>query len=128
MNSNRADFLRVLGDLRGGLVATDAGQKLEEIIKAIRTSGTKGELTIKLTLKPVGSQNKEIHVSAQVTHKKPNNPDIEERTTFFADDRGQLHRDDPAQNKLPLGPSGVANGGSPAENGEDEDRRYGTYG
>lgn len=126
--SNRADFLRVLGDLRGGLVATDAGQKLEEIIKAIRTSGTKGELTIKLTLKPVGSQNKEIHVSAQVTHKKPNNPDIEERTTFFADDRGQLHRDDPAQNKLPLGPRGVANGGSPAENGEDEDRRYGTDG
>ena len=126
MNSNRADFLRVLGDLRGGLVATDAGQKLEEIIKAIRTSGTKGELTIKLTLKPVGSQNKEIHVSAQVTHKKPNNPDIEERTTFFADDRGQLHRDDPAQQKLPMGPRAL--GASPAENGEDEDRRYGTDG
>ena len=122
--SNRADFLRVLGDLRGGLVATDAGQKMEEVINAIRSAGTGGEVTIKLKFKPVGSQNKEIHVSAQVTHKKPNNPDIEERTTFFADDKGQLHRDDPAQSKLPLGPRAL--GASPAENGEDEQARYAT--
>ncbi|HEY3434288.1 MAG TPA: hypothetical protein VGK41_01410 [Solirubrobacterales bacterium] len=119
--SSSQDFPRVISELRGGLVAVDLAQKMEELVTAIQASGKKGTLNLTLTLNPVGSGNREIHVSAKVAVKAPAAPDLEERSIFFAQ-RGQLLRHDPNQPDLYRGPVGVANGASPAEN----DRRTGT--
>ena len=126
--SKSNDFLRVLGELRGGLVVLDIAQKQEEVIKAIQDAGKNGEITIKLKYAPVGSGNREVHVSAAVTAKKPADPGLEERSVFFAE-HGQLHRHDPRQGDMYRGPTAVrADGSSPAEQGFDEAQRYGNAG
>ena len=118
------DLTRVLTELRGGLVALNAAQQMEEVIRAVQESGKTGTVTLTLTFKPVGSGNREIHVSAKVAAKAPANPDLEERSIFFADESGQLHRNDPRQGQLYNGPQAVADGSSPAEQRE---HRSGTY-
>lgn len=118
--SKSQEFIRVLNELRGGLVALDIAQKQEEVINAIQNAGKKGSITITLTYEPVGASNKEIHLSAKVTSKKPADPGLEERSIFYAQ-HGQLHRHDPDQRDLYRGPVGVADGSSPAEQ-----RRTGT--
>ena len=125
--SKSNDFLRILGELRGGLVALDIAQKQEEVIKAIQDAGKSGELTIKLKYAPVGSGNREVHVTASIGVKKPASPDLEERSIFFAE-HGQLHRHDPRQGQLYGGPKAVADGSSPAEQGFNEESRYGSTG
>jgi len=104
------EILRVLGELRGGLVAIDASQKLEDIVRACQASGKKGTLTIALTIQPVGSGNVEMNVTAKLTAKAPAAPDLEERSIFFAQN-GQLVRHDPRQGDLYRGPQEVSSGG-----------------
>lgn len=95
MSSNqRGEFARVFNDLRGGLVAIQTAKDLERLIEACQETGGKGKLTITLDLAPKGKQNREIHISAKVTAKAPANPDLEERSVFYAQ-RGQLTRTDP---------------------------------
>lgn len=123
--SKSNDFPRVISELRGGLVALNASQQLEEVINAVQASGKAGKLTLELTLKPVGLGNREMHVSATVKAKAPANPDLEERSIFFAEN-GQLLRHDPRQTQLYGGPQvvGRADGSSPAEQRE---HRTGTH-
>lgn len=110
------DFLRVLGEQRGGLVALNIAQQQEEVIKAIQAAGKKGSMTITISYEPVGSGGKEVHVTTKVTTKKPADPNIEERSIFYAQ-HGQLHRDDPDARPMYGGPQAVgkADGSSPAE-------------
>jgi len=111
------DFLRVLGEQRGGLVALNIAQKQEEVIEAIQAAGKKGSLTITINYEPVGSGGKEVHVTTKVAIKKPADPNIEERSIFYAK-HGQLHRDDPDARPHYGGPqrdTGRADGSSPAE-------------
>ena len=116
--SKREEFLRVLGEMRGGLVALDIAQKQEELIHAIQTAGKKGSITITLTYQPVGASNKEIHVTSKVTSKAPADPGLEERSIFYAA-HGQLHRNDPNQPDMYGGPrrADSADGSSPGEQG-----------
>lgn len=125
--SNNKELVRVISELRGGLVAIDASQQLEKLVQACQASGKKGTISLTLTIQPVGSNvagAQEVHVSAKIATKAPAAPDLEERSIFFAQG-GQLHRHDPRQSDMYRGPQGVANGGSPSENG---DHRTGTEG
>lgn len=104
--STQKDLIRVLGELRGGLVATDASQQLEELVRRCQAAGKKGTLTLALTVQPVGSNvagAQEMHVSAKITTKAPASPDLEERSIFFAQN-GQLLRNDPRQPDMYGGP------------------------
>ncbi len=96
------EIIRVLGDLRGGLVATDASQQLERLVQAVMEAGKKGTISIQLTLDPHGKDNREIHVTAKVTSKVPQAPGLNERSIFFGQ-RGQLLRHDPGEQGDMLG-------------------------
>ena len=126
MSANK-EIVRVLGELRGGLVAIDASQKLEDVVRACQASGKKGTITITLTVQPVGSGNVEMNVSAKVAAKAPADPNIEERSIFFAQN-GQLVRHDPRQGQLYGGPKLAADGSSPGEQGFDEGARFASNG
>lgn len=112
-------FTQVLAELRGGLVQIELTKELAEVVEAVQESGRPGSLSVKLTLRPKGKANREIHVAATYSSKRPPAPDTEEPSIFFAD-RGALVRDDPMQRELlPRGPRAVdhgkADGSSPAE-------------
>lgn len=125
MSSNqRGEFSRVLNDLRGGLVAIQLSKELERLIESCQENGGKGKLTLTLDLTPKGKQNREIHVVAKVAVKAPTNPDLEERSIFYAQ-RGQLTRNDPDQHTIP-GLRGVDNSDPHAADNDDE-RRTGTH-
>lgn len=111
-------FTQILNELRGGLVQSELTRDLRELIEAIQESGRGGSLTLTLKFKPHGARNREVHVTAAHTIKKPPKPDMDGASIFFAQ-RGNLLRDDPEQGDFFRGPRGVrderADGSSPAE-------------
>ena len=46
------DLLQVLLDRRSGQVAADCNNKFNEVLKAVLDTGGKGELTLKLLMRP----------------------------------------------------------------------------
>lgn len=105
----------VLRELRGGLVVLKASEELSQVIKACAYSGKSGEMTIKLKIEPAGADNKEMHVTAKVSSKRPADPGLEDRSIFF-NNNGDLVRDLPQQKNLLSGvEAGNADGGSPAD-------------
>ncbi len=93
------DLLQVLLDMRNGQVASDVSQKFNEVLKAVIDTGGKGELTIKLFVKPskmgMGGAVIEVETAHECKLKKP---ELEiGRSFFFVTATGDLTRDDPAQ-------------------------------
>lgn len=109
MSQSSNEVGRILGELRGGLVALDASRQLERVITAVQSSGKKGSITIRLDISPVGSENAEMHVTAKVTNTTPAEPGLQERSIFYAQ-RGQLHRNDPNTRQPYGGPVAVDSG------------------
>lgn len=93
------DLLAVMMDMRSGAVAADCNSKFNEVLKAVLDTGGKGELTIKLTVKPskmgMGGAVIEVETAHECKLKKPEF-DVG-RSFFFVTKDGQLTRDDPAQ-------------------------------
>lgn len=86
-------------DMRSGAVASDCNAKFNEVLKAVLDTGGKGELTIKLTVKPskmgMGGAVIEVETAHECKVKKPEF-DVG-RSFFFVTRQGELTRDDPAQ-------------------------------
>lgn len=96
------DLLKVLLDMRSGQVAADANSKFNEVLKAVLETGGKGELTIKLFVKPskmgLGGAVLEVETNHECKLKKP---ELEiGRSFFFVTAEGELTRDDPAQSAM----------------------------
>lgn len=93
------DLLQVMLDMRGGLVAADCNVKFNEVLKAVLDTGGKGELTIKLTVKPsrmaMGGAVVEVETAHECKLKKPEL--AVGSSVFFVTKDGTLTRDDPAQ-------------------------------
>ena len=101
-NQENNDVLRTLLDMRNGLVAADVNQKWNEVVTAVLETGGKGELTIKLMIRPsrlgMGGTVLEVQTEHDVKMKKP---ELEIGSqTFFIDKQGRLTRDDPAQTDM----------------------------
>jgi len=93
------DLLAVMMDMRNGQVAADCNRKFNEMLKAVMDTGAKGELTIKLFVKPskmgMGGAVIEVETAHECRMKKP---ELEVgRSFFFVTKDGDLSRDDPAQ-------------------------------
>lgn len=97
-----ADFVQLLMDMRNGKVAADIGQKFQEVLDAVLSTGGKGKLTIEIDIAPekmeMGGLVAEIQTSHSCKLKKPEK-DIG-RSIFFVTKSGDLTRDDPDQMAL----------------------------
>lgn len=96
------DLLQVMLDMRGGQVAADCNQKFNDVLKAVLETGGKGELLIKLMVKPskmgMGGAVIEVETAHECKLKKP---ELEVgRSFFFVTKAGDLTREDPAQTAM----------------------------
>jgi hypothetical protein len=96
------DLLQVLLDMRSGAVAADCNEKFNEVLSAVLETGGKGELNLKLMLKPsklgMGGAVLEVETSHELKTKKP---ELEiGKAFFFVTKDGTLTRDDPAQTAM----------------------------
>jgi hypothetical protein len=88
----------VLRDIRKGRAVEIASLKLAEVVQAVDATGNKGEVIIKLTVKPEKGGGSQKIIDCKVTAKLPLE-DIPE-AIFFSDRDGDLHRSDPDQRTM----------------------------
>lgn len=93
------DLLQILLDMRSGQVAADCNAKFGEVLKAVLDTGGKGELTIKLFIKPSKMGMGGAVIEVETEHEcKTKKPELQVgRSVFFVTAKGDLTRDDPNQ-------------------------------
>lgn len=92
-------FADVLRDIRNGQVADQAATAMQELVAAVREHGRKGTFTLQIVVEPMKGNEDALAVSGDVTLKAPKA--APKAAIFFADDAGNLLRDDPKQIALP---------------------------
>ena len=96
------DLLSILLEMRSGAVAADISSKFDEVLKAVLDTGGKGELNIKLLVKPskmgMGGAVIEVETEHECKVKKPEL--AIGRSVFFVTKEGRLTREDPAQTAM----------------------------
>lgn len=95
----QTDLLQFLLDMRNGQVAANCNEKFNELIQAVLETGGKGELTIKIFVKPSKMGMGGAVIEVETAHEcKAKKPELEiGRSFFFVTKDGTLTRDDPAQ-------------------------------
>lgn len=89
------DFTVTVADLDDGEVLAQLTTELCDLIKAVTKTNKVGTLTLRLKVKPDG---RKVEVTADVSSKQPR--PATGTSLFFADDDGNLHREDPKQPAL----------------------------
>lgn len=93
-----ADFLI---DQRGGLLHAELTDALNEVVAAVNEHGKKGEVILKITVKPATKNTHgAVAVADDVVVKKPIGDRAE--ALFFVDRHSNLTRENPLQPRLPL--------------------------
>lgn len=97
----KADFVNTLMEMRRGSVAIECSKRFNELMSAILEYGEKGELTLKLSVKPtkfVGTTVAEVEIDTDIKIKKPE--EQPGRAAFFVSKDGRLSREDPRQTAM----------------------------
>lgn len=87
------NFLEFMQTFRRGELIHEANDQLEELIKAVKDTGGKGEISIKLPFKI--NEAGQIECNPVVSMKRPRRP--MGTGIYFATEDGQLSRRDPDQ-------------------------------
>lgn len=87
------NIIEVINAQRKGRCLIEAQEQLQELVKACSDTGKKGKLTI--TLEIIPAETGTVVLRDDITTKLPK-PE-RSSTSFFADEQGSLHRDDPKQ-------------------------------
>lgn len=93
-------FVHTLELMRGGSAAVELSEKLDELLTACGATGRVGELKIVIKCKPNGAGSGQFTFIDAVTVKAPEHD--RPATLLFADEHGNLQREDPRQQKMPL--------------------------
>lgn len=91
-------FDETLKDIEFGHLSRELAEIQQEVVKAVSETNKAGEITIKLTFKPEGSG--QLTIKADVKKKIPQLP--RGTSLFFMTPEGNIQREDPRQQKLPL--------------------------
>jgi hypothetical protein len=93
-------FSQFMIEQRRGALHAELSDVLREVVAAVQDHGKAGSLTLTIDVKPGAKGTRTLVVSDSIKTKIPQG----ERPSalFFADDAGNLHRDDPTQPELPL--------------------------
>lgn len=85
-----------LSNLDAGQVLTDAGKALSDLSAIVRKREAKGTLTLKITVKPFKGDALVFIPDVKITEPKPEPA----QSVFYADDAGNLSRNDPRQREF----------------------------
>lgn len=97
------DFAAVVLEIGGGRLHARLSDQLAEITAAVKETGKKGLLTVKIEVKPLAkADHGTLVVTGSSTAKAPEGDDDSPTSVFFADDSGNLSRNDPRQPQLPF--------------------------
>lgn len=92
-------FLAMMQNHRRGESLSDLAAALREVTEAVRHTGKPGSVTLKVKIRPAAKGGAMV-VEDEVKTTLPKS-EIE-GSIFFADDQGNLLREDPNQRTLPL--------------------------
>ncbi len=93
-------ILQTISSLHAGLLADEANDKLQDLVKAVDTTGKAGTLTITLSVRKATAGA--LAVKGKVAAKLPAEPDLE--ALLFPTPEGNLLTEDPRQQKLDIRP------------------------
>ncbi len=93
-------FAEWLHEQRKGGCHAELSDALNEVNRAVRETGRAGKLTLTISIKPAGKDGRNVLVSDEVKVTKPRFES--EEALFFMDKNGNLSRDNPDQQRLPL--------------------------
>lgn len=98
----RTDLLQILLDMRNGQVAADCNDKFNKVLAAVLETGGKGELTIKLFVRPSKMGMGGAVIEVETEHEcKAKVPELAVgRSLFFVTKDGRLTRNDPDQETM----------------------------
>ena len=92
----KTDFREVLKHVRDGRLLFECGEAMEELVQAVKRTGSGGEFQLKLTVKPAAKgDGSKVLVSGRPKVKVPE-PEVLP-SMFYATDEGLLCRDNPNQ-------------------------------
>lgn len=103
-------FLNLLQNHRRGEVLSDLADAVREVTEAVRATGKGGKISFTLKIRQAAKSGAMV-VEDEVKTTLPKSE--AEGSIFFADDAGNLLREDPNQRQLPL--RTVAGGQEPEE-------------
>ena len=87
-------FNAILADHNGGRTEFEASQRLQDLVQAIRDTGSAGILTLKMTLTPVKGDASKVISVIEITTKEPREA---ASAFFFTTEEGRLQKRDPRQ-------------------------------
>lgn len=91
-------FAAVLRELAHGNVHEEASEKLHALVDAVAEHGTKGTLTLTLTVAPIAKGDVSVLTVGATVASKP--PVASQTSAFFVDRAGNLSRRDPKQPEI----------------------------
>lgn len=86
-------FADILHDLGKGQVADEASVLLTDLVQAVITYGKQGSFTLSIKIAPIKGSTGQVTVSATAKASPPEADPV--AAVFFADDSGNLSRNDP---------------------------------
>lgn len=91
-------FDETLKDIEYGHLSRELAEVQQEIVKAVSETNKAGSITLTLSFKPEG--NGQLTIKADIKKKIPQLP--RGTSLFFMTPEGNIQREDPRQQKLPL--------------------------
>lgn len=92
-------YVATINQLRYGAAAEELSEKLAECVDRASSTGKTAELTLVIKIKPQGASG-QYFLTDEIKQKLPILP--KEQSIFFGTPEGNLTREDPRQQKLPL--------------------------
>lgn len=89
-----------MSQVRGGFAVHIAGEKLQEVLKAVVETGKPGELTFTIKVKPDKNDDRVVTLHPDVKAKIPQKGFTE--GIFFVDEDGKISREDQKQLAMEL--------------------------
>lgn len=111
-------FAAFVQEQRRGALHTELSEQLADLVHSCVETGKKGKLTLTIAVAPMKGEEGVLTITDDVKVAAPK-PDARP-AIFFADEHGNLSRNDPRQTELPL--RGVEGGAGRADDGTDENR------
>lgn len=96
-------FAAALQDIGGGRFHARLSAQLADLTAAVVATGKKGSVTCTIKVEPLKKASANTLVVTGASNAKvPEGDDASPTSVFFADAAGNLRRDDPDQQQLPL--------------------------